>query len=548
MPPIVTKPRKPAKKVNASLKRREQPMTTRGRFEIAETDRLNRKSWINAKTNHVNFELAPSYETIRQRCIYEAANNPYVEGVIGTHAVDIVGEDGPSLQVNSENTEYNNQLESLWNWWTSHCDINGEMSLADFMRRDFRSMWTMGEFIHQFVNDPREKYVQTKLNDIDPRRLNSPMRGLGDPKITMGIKRNATGKPEAYFFDAPIDSTFGTLRIGESEEISAAFIIHGFDANEPGQARGIPWLSQCLQTIADLRELDKQTLDAVRAAADHAVLLETQDPDGTPPSIEAGSTIDYERRQITALPAGVIAKFAPANQPGAQYIEFRSSLMAGLGRPVGMPLMMVMLDSSEHNFSSARFDGRIYQRTGKTRQAWLERKMLNRCVERIAREGELSGAITAKRPPKVTLKWTWPVAPEVDPYKEASAEDVALNRNRTTSRTAAAAAKGNDYEQVQIERNAEALKENAMVLAQIETLQKACDSANTKNPNLKIHWSQVAAIGGAVTAPGAFLQGFAPRNSDEPGGGDPLLDDEDKSDKKSDGNRMRGHLLNGVHG
>src|SRR5687768_2173239 len=72
------------------------------RWEAAETNRLNRTHWRNATGAPINEDLSGDLRTLRARCRYESYNNPIVEGVIGTHQVDLVGVQGPTLQVRSD--------------------------------------------------------------------------------------------------------------------------------------------------------------------------------------------------------------------------------------------------------------------------------------------------------------------------------------------------------------------------------------------------------------------------------------------------------------
>lgn len=426
------------------------------RWDATETNRLNRAHWAGANQNHINTELPGKLETLVQRCIYEASNNPHVEGVINTHANDIVGENGPTLQIQSENEQYDRALESYWRWWAAHCDYNGQFTLQDLLRSDVNKLWKMGAFVHQAVNDLKSpNKIQFRLIDIDPRRLRTPWGAGFNANIVMGVERTETGKPIAYHFDGPIDNGIN-LSLLQSTRIDAQFIFHGFDLEEPGQAGGVPWLASALPTIADMRELDAQTIDAVRAAADHPIVIETPDPDGTAPMPEAGTTAEYERRQMTVLPAGSKAVIPQPAHPVANFLDFRAALMAGLGRKVGMPLMMIMLDSAGHNYSSARFDGQIYQRANRTRQAWFERVLLNKCLERLAREAELLGLLP-KRPAEVRVVWTWPVPPHVDPSKEAAAEGLRL-ANGTQTLAGACAAHGLDWEEVVQQRAREIKK------------------------------------------------------------------------------------------
>jgi lambda family phage portal protein len=405
------------------LFRRDRQAVRMRAYEAAKTNRLNAKHWKDANDNSVNANLVGKLEKLRSRATYEARHNPFVEGVIHSHACDVVGDQGPILQVQSKDETYNDALEQLWAEWWSMPDITGELSGVEVMRLLLRQEWTCGEFLIQKVTDDDVKGpVKLRLNLVHPRRLDTPFDKVASDTITMGIERTPEGKPLTYFINPPSDSGL-MVAIGEVEPIPADQIIHGFKREEPGQARGVPRLTSVLPVVADMRDYDAQVLDAARQAADQAVLLHTDHPDSK--FLDVNETTDIERRVITTLPPGWQATQLKPEQPSTKYAEYRKERLRELGRPANMPLMMVVLDSSGHNYSSARFDGQLYQRGIRSEQRWYERRVLNELVDEVAREGGLAQRLP-KLPGDVKYVWTWPVPPHVDPVKERNAELIGL--------------------------------------------------------------------------------------------------------------------------
>lgn len=453
------------------------------RWDGGKTDRLNSGKWTGANGLAINVDLASYLTVLRNRCHLEIAKNPYVEGVIQTHIIDICGENGPTLQVQSDDDDYNAALEALWREWFAMPDINGQLTGVDFLRLNIRSCWPNGEFVNQKVTDPGAVGgVKLRLMAIDPRRLDSPWSTLA-PKsddgseITLGVKRSKTGKPLSYFIGPAIDSAWGGLGMMQKPaEIPARDIIHGFEMSEPGQARGLPWLAVSLEGQSDLREYDNQTLDSARLANDFSATLTNENADAT--ALDVNSSVEIERRRITAMPPGwKVSQLAP-NQPSSQYVEYRAARLAELGRAVNMPLMMVTLNSAEHNYSSARFDGQIYQRGNVVKQSWLTRVMLEPCLNEIIVEAELAGLLDP-RPAKLKFVWTWPKAPHVDPAKEATAETVRM-ANGTLTLASACAAHGLDWEQVieQRKREKAALEAAGLPLGPADVVAAAAITAN----------------------------------------------------------------------
>ena len=88
-------------------------------WESAETTRLNSGHWAMAEDESINTWLVNHLPTLRMRSIYESRQNPVLAGMINTHGDDLWGQDGPMLQVQSDDQEYNDALEQVWREWFS---------------------------------------------------------------------------------------------------------------------------------------------------------------------------------------------------------------------------------------------------------------------------------------------------------------------------------------------------------------------------------------------------------------------------------------------
>lgn len=414
------------------------------RWEAAETSRLNKAHWAKASADgqSINVDLAAKLKTLRARSAYELANNPILEGVIFTHQVDVVGPHGPSLQVQSDSPDYNRKLEAIHRQWWKNPVVGKRMSGGELLRLWVRNLWLCGEYLAQKVTKQNAAGpVKFRLKPIPPRRLDTPPAQIGDADVALGVRRNHDGEPTQYYIADPKPFGVYALVLNNFSPVPADLIIHNFIVVEEDQVRGVPWTACVLDVIADVRDYDAEVLDAARQAADQAVLLSTKHPDAT--YIEVNESTEIQRRTISTLPPGWEATQIVAQQPSAQYVDYRRERMAEIGRPVSMPLMMVRLSAEDHSYSSARFDGQIYLRALRVIQAFIAGD-LDDLVDEVAREAELAGALP-KRPQNVRYEWTWPVPPHVDPKKEAEAEDIGLS-NLTRSLSDSLAAQGKDIE------------------------------------------------------------------------------------------------------
>lgn len=435
--------------------RQAPPPTSLRGWQAARVDRLNQAHWQHAHGMPINEDLRRDLQTLCTFCEFEAQNNPMVAGVIATHANDVVGPDGPTLQIHSDNDAYNTALEQIHEEWFAMPDFLGQLSGADMLKLDVRLKWTRGEYLEQFVDAGPDWMIGLRLHAIAPRRLSTPPGRMLDTQL--GISLDKFGRPLAYWIeDIDERSPFGWTGRYIDPAPGPADIIHGFERLEPGQVRGVPLLASALDCIADLRDYDAQVLDAARNAADYGVYFYTDHPNLDP--IIVNESIEIERRMATTAPPGWKPSMVQATQPTTNYVEFRSERQRDIGRPVGMPLMSIRLDSSQHSYSSARFDGQVYQRGCVSIRSQLEREKLNRCLDLLAREAEMAGLIPP-RPRRVKYAWTWMPFPHVDPAREMLAAQLRLQTGISSLSDEIAATGGN------IETLAAKRKRDAEVLA-----------------------------------------------------------------------------------
>jgi len=419
------------------------------RWDAAKTTRLNRGHWSNVSGAPINSDLAAWLEDLRKRSEFEVSNNPLVEGMIQTYQLCVVGSEGPRLSVLSKDRDYATKRRELWAGWSQSAGSNQQLSLVEILDQWIRGLFGGGEFFDQLVSVPDvEGPLKTRLLPIHTHRLMSPPEMLGDPAVALGVRRDLKNRrPISYYISQPW--IFGAYEVytGEFLEVPYADALHGFRLIEEDQVRGVPWLASCLDSVGELRDFKIETLDAARAAADQAVVLSTQHPDI--PALITNETTEIERRTIKTMPPGWSPMMVNPAHPGPQYESFYESLAREIGGPVCMPLMMLLLDSSGHNYSSARFDGQLFWRGVAKTQGWLGRLLLR--VEAIlALEAELAGELPPP-PDDLVRRLIWPLAPHVDPTKEATAERMYME-NGTMTYSEACAARGKSVEEVIAER------------------------------------------------------------------------------------------------
>lgn len=432
----------------------EEELTLR-RWDAAKTNRLNKAHWQNATGQPINADLVSDLKTLRARSTHEAANNPLVDGVITTHQTDLVGKHGPRLSVVSDDQQYNDGLEELWNEWWELPDFNGELSGVEMMQMWVHQWWTKGEhLLKRTYHKDADTQIKFRVQNLDPDRLNTSPSSAGNPRVVLGVVRDKHGRPLQYEIAKPPANYLGAIG-HEYETFSADEIIHQFKKIDPDQARGFPWIASGLSTIADLRAYDNFELDAAKLAASQGIVWYTEHPDA--PYLEVQESVELERNTQSTGPPGWKPMMVDAAHPSQNYTTFRTERLRELGRPVAMPLMKILLGSERHNFASARMDNQNYWLALQMLQGWTERTTLNVLLNAIAREAMLMRQggkwVLPRRPRRVRYEWTWPRQPHVNPVQEATADNIRL-KNGTLAYRDALAKEGREEDAVIASRQA----------------------------------------------------------------------------------------------
>lgn len=404
-------------------------------WEAGETNRLNEAHWSYATQSDrsINDWLSEQLATIRARSTYEARQNPDIAGMFQTFSDDVVGADGPTLEIQSDNPAYNEAAEQAWRDWFKAPTFRPNISGAMLLRLWVDDLVRCGEFLAQITTDEQAAgLVKMRLRPKHPRDLQNPTDSAGNPKFLMGVEFETTqlDRPLRYW----LAKTSADGYMSEVEPWPAELVIHEFMLREERQVRGYPWITPSLQPAADTRDYDDQVQDAARLMADQACLLFNRDP--AEPAMTPESTT-FERRTIKMAPPGWEPYALNAAQPPVQYGDYRAERLRQIARPLSMPLMIMRLDASRHNYSSARFDGQGWQRFVQFIQTFLsgsEKSVgtLGRLVDVVLAEARFSIPALRNRPAEVSYLWTWPVRPHVDSLKEAAASEKRLATRQST--------------------------------------------------------------------------------------------------------------------
>jgi capsid protein len=382
-----------------------------------------------------------------KRSRYDIANNGYSDGIATTYATDLIGV-GPALRMQTGSERFNRMVEMAWYEWTKEVQFR-------------RKLWTLAHAKHQdgegiaIVRRNPAMQHPVKLAWVlhETEQCASPYLLYGKVGHIDGVIFDEFGNPEYYEIlkHHPGSNSSGYLNVMQRpEKVAARFVQHWFKARRPGQHRGIPECASTLNLGASARRWREAVVASAENIADFSLFIKTQFEPEEMDSVSPMSTLDIQKRMMTALPAGYDAFQPKAEQPTAGHAEFSKSLINEQARPKSMPYNKAACDSSSYNYASGRLDHQTYYG-----HLNVDRLDCDDCVldplfavwfdQAIVTYGWLGGDPAAVRPAARAHVWDWPKHQVADIVSEADAADKRL-KNGTTNLAAECIASGMDPE------------------------------------------------------------------------------------------------------
>ena len=424
------------------------------RWDLERGRRNNRNRWTKYDGLSINSDLHKDLPQLMARCDQEYARNTIFQGIVNTFKKDVVGPHGPKLQIVSDNKEFNAEVERQWKAiFAMPNPARKSSGGVEVMKQWVHLLATAGSYLNVFTEPRRDGLVSFGWKAIHTRRMVTPVEFVGDPNVAFGIRVNAEGEPTKYYLDKPRNVGSQEISGIDYQELRPDQVQHRYIEVEPEQLTGFPMMSSALDTAADIRELDISELNAQRRSAKRSEWLVAQDPSAIiDPEPIAGDTVSASDDEVNVAPLGWMPHTGDNNRPSTNHIEYRRERMAEMGRPIGMPLLMILLSVSDVNFSSAQFGGMLYAECIREVQSFIERLTLNELVEMIILELVISGKV--KRPDSYEKTWTHYVPPNANIEKFAKTLRM-LVEDGFISKSIATAWLGHDPEEVDAQRQSD---------------------------------------------------------------------------------------------
>jgi capsid protein len=380
-----------------------------------------------------------------KRSRYEIGSNGYSDGIAQTYATDLVGL-GPQLRMQTGSEGFNRLVETQWFYWCKAVQFR-------------RKLWCQAHAKHQdgegfgvARRNPRVKHpipLDYVLYECD--QFTTPYLPWGETGYIDGIKFDEFGNPQWYDLMRQHPGASDYTRFDYTpERIAANVVFHWFKMRRPGQHRAVPECSSTLNMGAAARRFREATIAAAETAADYTTLLKTALQPNELDAVSPMSTLDINKRMLTALPQGWDAMQMKAEHPTATYSEFHKSLVNEQARPKSMPYNKAACDSSSYNYASGRLDHQTYYGHLDVDREDCNDLVLDPLFDlwfdmAVMRFGWLGGNPAAISAGAKAHLWDWPKHRVADIQTEASANKTKLETG-VESLPNIYAQEGRDYE------------------------------------------------------------------------------------------------------
>ncbi len=436
------------------------------RFDAAVVDRLT-ASWM-ASDVAINQELRGQLDLLRQRSRDLFKNNEYVVKFGRMVRNNVVGPEGPMLQVRA--TEADGKPDSMANraieksWWRwmrpGNCEVSGHYSFQGVLWASVLSLARDGELLLRKVRGSGRGEFGYQLQILDVARLDTTLNRNAsgtENAILMGVEVDQFHKPLFYHLWTSPPSIGSYKR--ERERVPASEIIHRFMPIEPEQVRGVPWLHAAMRRLNDLNGYREAAVIAARIGASKMGFYVS--PDGAPPGHDSvddqGNFIaQASPGEFGILPAGYdFREYNPA-YPHDQFDAFCKAALRGIASGIGVSYNGLANDLEGVNFSSIRAGVLEEREEWMAIQNWLISAVLEPVYEEWFEAAMLGGRITLPNGTRLPIekfekfrahewqprRWQW-----VDPRKDIEAAVMAIE-NRLASPQQIAAQAGRDVEDI----------------------------------------------------------------------------------------------------
>ncbi len=425
----------PATAVKRLAARRSFDLLSRGYDGAARGRRTD--GWRTSSTS-ADAEVGTAGQLLADRSRDLTRNNPHAARAVSVLVNNIIGS-GIIPRASTDNTDFNDRVNSLWEQWSLKCDAAGMSDFTAMQTLACREMVESGEVLIR--RRPRREAdglpvpLQIELLECDflDRQKTQELQTGG--RILYGIEFDPIGRRAGYWLHAqhPGDLSISFTKRQTSAFVAATDVLHIYE-RQRAQVRGVPW---CTPVIRCLRDLDDWTqAELVRKKTEACIAAMVIGADEEEQGIATAVT-DSNGDRVESLRPGLIAylrggKDVKFNQPSSaggvgEWLRAQLHIIAAGYR---MPYELLTGDLSQVNYSSIRAGLIEFRRLIEAMQWQIVIPTLCQPVwDWFCLHANIAGLLPQSN---IAVQWSPPRWDAVDPLKDAQADLLSIRSGTMT--------------------------------------------------------------------------------------------------------------------
>ncbi|MGO4369630.1 phage portal protein [Paenibacillus sp. MCAF20] len=370
-----------------------------------------------------------------------------------------------------------------WSMWaeTTKCDAAGLNDFYELQSLAFLSTLMSGDvFALMPMLQRKHSLYDLRINLIEADRCDTPTtQALIDAdRVQSGVEVDGDGMVIAYHFSNHHPGNNRTLvspkdwvRVEKYGDLTGRLnVIHLFEAERPGQRRGIPIIAPIIESLKQLDQYTEAELMAAVISAMYTVFVkspaeeddymqgmeapETDNQYQEPIPGTGGDNVKMGRGAIVYLDPGEEVEFANPTRPNPDYVGFVNAILRQIAAALELPIE-ILTKQFTSSYSASR--GALLEawKMYKMRRSWLAKTFCQPIYEEWFVEAVTKGRIDAPGifdDPAIfhaytRAEWHGPSQGLLDPTKEVGAAVTRIENNFSTAERETAELTGGSWEQ-----------------------------------------------------------------------------------------------------
>ena len=463
--------------------------TMAGGYTGARRDRRQTSEWATrgGSADAVSLFDLP---TLRDRSRDLVRNTPLATGAINTVTTNVVG---TGLKVQSRVDRellagivpggeagldrWERDAERVWHEWSESedCDATRSQCFAEIQDLAFRSTLESGDvFLLRRSIQRGDRRLRTAVQLIESDRVTNP-RGRRDNRyMAGGVQLDGYGAPIRYHVLNQHPGDQG--KVDRSGVWVAAFgpnsgerqVLHLFKRLRIDMTRGVPYLAPVIEPLKMLDRYAEAELMAAVVSSFFTVFVKSEGDDVgmavAQPAAETGggaSDKDYKLASGAILDLGVNESIETANpgRPNAQFDPFVLAVLRQIGVALEIPFE-ILIKHFTASYSAARAAMLEAWKFFRSRREWLAGRLCDPVYGWVIAEAVARGMLVAPgffespslRRAYLGTEWNGPAPGQIDPKKDADANQILVEMGVKTLTQVTAETTGGDWETNQARR------------------------------------------------------------------------------------------------